>query len=479
MLFNSLDFLVFFPIVVMVYFALPFRFRWLFLLAASYYFYACWEPGYLLLIVASTLVDYIAGLGMGSTDNMRVRRRYLLMSLFCNFGLLFTFKYFNFFASNFEFLFDFYKLPRPVLRVLLPVGISFYTFQTLSYTIDVYRGERKPEKHLGYFALYVSFFPQLVAGPIERSTRLLPQFFVKHAFDYDRMRSGVLLMMVGFFKKLVIADRFSVYVNDVYNNPGKYHGMPVLAATYFFSFQIFCDFSGYSDIAIGAARVMGYDLMENFRRPYFAISISDFWRRWHISLSTWMRDYLYISMGGNRVSKLKWYRNLLLTFGLSGLWHGAGWTYIIWGTLHGVYLVTSIITLPVRTRLHELTRLTRFPRVHHLLKILITFHLVSVSWYLFRASSLSASRTLFMSTFQDLKLFDPAIFMPLNSVEVVVGVLAILVMESVHIFQARGSVESWLLRQSLPLRWGIYYAMFFAIVAFGKFSGQEFIYFQF
>jgi len=224
---------------------------------------------------------------------------------------------------------------------------------------------------------------------------------------------------------------------------------------------------------------MGYDLMENFRRPYFAISISDFWRRWHISLSTWMRDYLYISMGGNRVSKLKWYRNLLLTFGLSGLWHGAGWTYIIWGTLHGVYLVTSIITLPVRTRLHELTRLTRFPRVHHLLKILITFHLVSVSWYLFRASSLSASRTLFMSTFQDLKLFDPAIFMPLNSVEVVVGVLAILVMESVHIFQARGSVESWLLRQSLPLRWGIYYAMFFAIVAFGKFSGQEFIYFQF
>ncbi len=479
MLFNSLDFFVFFPIVVMVYFALPFRFRWAFLLAASYYFYACWEPGYLLLIILSTLVDYLAALGMGSTQELRVRKRYLWMSLCANFGLLFTFKYFNFFISSFEFLFDFYRVPLPALKVLLPVGISFYTFQTLSYTIDVYRGERAPERHLGYFALYVTFFPQLVAGPIERSTRLLPQFFEKHGFDYDRMRSGLLLMMVGFYKKLVIADRLSVYVNDVYNNPGKYHGMPIVVATYFFAFQVFCDFSGYSDIAIGSARIMGYDLMENFRRPFFGTSISDFWRRWHISLSSWLRDYLYISMGGSRVSKLKWYRNLLVTFGMSGLWHGAGWTYVIWGTLHGVYCVVSIITLPARTRLHELTGLTRVPRVHHVLKILITFHLVWISWYLFRANSLSASRTLFLSTFQDFSFLDPAVFEPFNSVEFVIAVLAILIMETVHVFQGRGSVEAWVLRQPLPLRWGIYYAMFFAIVAFGKFTEQEFIYFQF
>ncbi|HOD52534.1 MAG TPA: MBOAT family O-acyltransferase, partial [Candidatus Hydrogenedentes bacterium] len=346
MLFNSLQFVVFFPIVVMVYFALPFRFRWAFLLAASYYFYGCWRANYLVLLFASTILDYVAGLGIGSTNNPRVRTLFLLMSLIGNFGMLFTFKYFNFFTSNFEFLFDFYRIPKPALQVLLPVGISFYTFQTLSYTIDVYRGEQKPERHFGYFALYVTFFPQLVAGPIERSTRLLPQFFVKHDFDYERLRSGLLIMMVGFFKKLVIADRLSIYVDEVYNNPGKYHGLPVIAATYFFAFQIFCDFAGYSDIAIGSARIMGFELMQNFRRPYFATSISDFWRRWHISLSTWMRDYLYVALGGNRVSKLKWYRNLILTFVLSGLWHGAAWTFVIWGFFHGACLVTSILTMP-------------------------------------------------------------------------------------------------------------------------------------
>ncbi len=479
MLFNSLEFLVFFPIVVMVYFALPFRFRWVFLLAASYYFYACWEPGYLLLIVASTLVDYVAALGMGGTQELRVRRWYLAMSLACNFGLLFTFKYFNFFTSNFEFLFDFYRIPKPVLEVLLPVGISFYTFQTLSYTIDVYRGERAPERHLGYFALYVAFFPQLVAGPIERSTRLLPQFFVKHSFDYERMRSGLLLMMAGFFKKLVIADRLSVYVNEVYNNPDKYHGLPVIAATYFFAFQIFCDFSGYSDIAIGAARVMGYDLMENFQRPYFAISISDFWRRWHISLSTWMRDYLYISLGGNRVSKLKWYRNLVLTFVLSGLWHGADWTFVLWGLLHGVYLVTSILTLPARTRLHEFMGLARMPRVHRIWRMFVTFHLVLFSWVLFRANSLSDAGMLLRAMFRDFRLLDPALFQPMNAKEVIAGAVAILVMEFFHVCQSRGSVEQWFYRRPLPVRWAAYCGLLLCIVAFGKFISEAFIYFQF
>jgi len=479
MLFNSLQFVVFFPIVVMVYFALPFRFRWAFLLAASYYFYGCWRANYLVLLFASTILDYVAGLGIGSTNNPRVRTLFLLMSLIGNFGMLFTFKYFNFFTSNFEFLFDFYRIPKPALQVLLPVGISFYTFQTLSYTIDVYRGEQKPERHFGYFALYVTFFPQLVAGPIERSTRLLPQFFVKHDFDYERLRSGLLIMMVGFFKKLVIADRLSIYVDEVYNNPGKYHGLPVIAATYFFAFQIFCDFAGYSDIAIGSARIMGFELMQNFRRPYFATSISDFWRRWHISLSTWMRDYLYVALGGNRVSKLKWYRNLILTFVLSGLWHGAAWTFVIWGFFHGACLVTSILTMPARTRFHEFTGLARMPRVHHLWQIFVTFHLVLFSWVLFRANSMADFATLIRAMFRDFRLLDPALFLPMNSKEVVTGIAAIFLMEFFHLCESRGSVEQWLYRRTLTVRWAAYCGLVLSIITFGKFISEAFIYFQF
>jgi alginate O-acetyltransferase complex protein AlgI len=352
LLFNSLQFVFFFPAVVALYFATPARFRWVLLLAASYYFYAAWKPEYLVLIFASTTVDYACARGMGAWGSDRVRRLLLYASITANIGMLFAFKYLNFFSESARAVLAEFNIFHgvPTFDLLLPVGISFYTFQSLSYTIDVYRGQTKPERHFGIFALYVSFFPQLVAGPIERSYRLLPQFFEHRGFDGPRITSGLRLMLWGFFMKLVIADRLAVYVNEVYSNPQAFAPSTLLLATYFFAFQIFCDFAGYSSIAIGAARVLGYELMQNFNRPYFAASIREFWGRWHISLSTWFRDYLYLPLGGNRVERRRWYLNLLVVFIVSGLWHGAAWTFIVWGALHGSYLVVSLVTSGVRER---------------------------------------------------------------------------------------------------------------------------------
>ena len=321
MLFNSFEYFLFFPIVAMLYFGVPQRLRWVLLLAASYFFYMCWKPGYLLLIVASTLVDYWAGLGIGRATSVSGKRGYLAVSLTANLGLLFFFKYYNFFSDSLR---EFSRLWGGTLDIphsdfLLPVGISFYTFQTLSYTIEVYRGNKEPERHLGIFALYVAFFPQLVAGPIERAQRLLPQFREKHEFVYDRVVSGLKLIAWGLFKKVVIADRLAGVVDVVYGNVDAHSGPAFVVATVAFAFQIFCDFSGYTDIAIGSARVMGFELMTNFRRPYFAASIPDFWRRWHISLSTWFRDYVYVPLGGSRVSRSRWYGNLFIVFLVSGL----------------------------------------------------------------------------------------------------------------------------------------------------------------
>jgi alginate O-acetyltransferase complex protein AlgI len=343
MLFNSIQFLIFFPIVVILWFQLPQKWRNIFLLLASYYFYMCWKTEYLVLILLSTGVDYFAALKIQKSARMKKKKALLYLSLLINLGLLFGFKYFNFFSESMESFFKhiniFYETPH--FQVLLPVGISFYTFQTLSYTIDVYRSKTHAEKNFIDFALYVSFFPQLVAGPIERSYRLLPQIKKKHTFSRVRLYSGLRLMLWGFFQKVVIADRLAYYVNEVYNHSDLYHGWTIWVATFFFAFQIFCDFSGYTDIARGAARILGYDIMLNFRRPYFARSIRDFWQRWHISLSTWFRDYVYIPLGGNRVVRWRWYYNLLLTFVISGLWHGANWTFLFWGALHGLYLILS------------------------------------------------------------------------------------------------------------------------------------------
>ncbi len=343
MLFNSLHFILFFAVVVTIYFAIPRHTRLMFLLGASYYFYMCWNPKYLILIVISTLVNYCAAIGMANTHSVRLRKSYLISSIALNLGMLLLFKYYNFFIDSFEKVANELSIgvDLPYLHVLLPVGISFYTFQAMGYTIDVYNGNQKPESHVGRFALYVSFFPQLVAGPIERSGRLLPQFYQNHPFRYDQVKTGLKRMAWGFFKKMVIADRLAIYVDQVYNHPAEFYGFPVILATIFFAFQIYCDFSGYSDIAIGAAKVLGYDLMENFNAPYWANSIGDFWKRWHISLSTWFRDYLYIPLGGNRFGITRMYENLFLTFMVSGLWHGANWTFVLWGALHGFYVIVG------------------------------------------------------------------------------------------------------------------------------------------
>jgi len=484
MLFNSLHFLFFFPIVVGIYFAIPYRFRWVLLLIASYYFYMCWKIEYILLIIISTLIDYFAGLKMGEKQDKKERKKYLILSLLTNLGLLFAFKYFNFFNNSIRESFAYLNITYhiPSLKLLLPVGISFYTFQTLSYSFDVYRGKRKPEKHLGIFALYVAFFPQLVAGPIERSTHLIPQFYENYDFDYTRVTNGLKLMLWGFFKKLVIADRLAVLVNQIYNNPTDYSGLPLIIATYFFAFQIYCDFSGYSDIAIGASQVMGFKLMDNFNRPYFSKSISEFWKRWHLSLSTWFKDYLYIPLGGNQVSKYRLYSNILVVFLVSGLWHGANWTFIFWGALHGIYLVSSIKTISFRNKICKLFYLDKFPHLHKYFKILVTFHLVLFGWIFFRANSINEAYYIVTHLFSNLK-FNLSIFnektLGLGRFDFIIALLSILFMEVIHFTQRHKRMRQFLSEKPIWFRWSVYYIMTMAILLLGKFNLQKFIYFQF
>ena len=360
--------------------------RWGLLLFASYFFYAYWKIEYLALIIITTITSYAAALKLDALSEQDGRRKYpLYICLAINLAILFFFKYYNFAISSIHDVTQlFYKdISFSYIDLLLPVGISFYTFQTISYVIDVYRGEIKPERHFGIFALYVTFFPQLVAGPIERPSRLIPQFYVKNTFSWDDFYSGLLLIIWGFFLKIVIADRLAPYVNTVYSEPLLYSGGHFLLATYFFPIQIFCDFAGYSIIAVGCARVLGYDLMMNFRRPYLSISIQDFWSRWHISLSTWFRDYLYIPLGGNRLSPFRHSINVMTVFVVSGLWHGANWTFFLWGALNGWYLVLANWRRKIFS--NGVTKDKSFISIA--LSIFITFHLVCFAWIFFRANS--------------------------------------------------------------------------------------------
>lgn len=461
----------------MLYFALPQKWRWILLLIASYYFYMCWKVEYIFLIIFSTLIDYWCSLQMGKRPDKAYRRKFLMISLFTNLGLLFSFKYFNFVNGAFRELFHHYNLfyNVPAFNVLLPVGISFYTFQTLSYTINVYRGEKEAEKHLGIFALYVSFFPQLVAGPIERSTRLLPQFYRKFDFNTSRVVSGLQLMLWGFFKKLVVADRLSTYVNAVYNNQSHHNGTSFTLATIFFAFQIYCDFSAYSDIAIGSARVMGYDLMDNFRRPYFARTIREFWSRWHISLSTWFRDYLYIPLGGNRVVKWRWYYNLMITFVISGLWHGANWTFIVWGFLHGFFLVFALWSMPVRNRIIHSLRLDRHLALSNFINIPVTFFLVCVGWIFFRANNITDAFSIVYKIFT-----DPGHLFIGSYSTVVYGFIGILLLLGVEFEQEYKLLNLKLFNNpNVAIRYASYTALILLILLIGVFDGSQFIYFQF
>ncbi|QGU95839.1 MBOAT family protein [Clostridium bovifaecis] len=488
MLFNSFSFLIFFPIVTVLYFLIPYKYRWILLLAASYYFYMSWNPKYVVLILTTTFISYLSGMWIENTLNLKKKKAYLSFSILSNLAILFVFKYLNFFNDSFRQLFSYFHASYPIsnFKLLLPVGISFYTFQSLSYSIDVYRGTQKAERHFGIYALYLSFFPQLVAGPIERSDRLLPQFYKKHNFDYKRVTDGLKIMGWGFFKKVVIADRLAILVNTVYNNPTSYTGLPLIVATIFFAFQIFCDFSGYSDIAIGAAKVMGYDLMENFRSPYFSKNIAEFWRRWHISLSTWFKDYLYIPMGGSRVKKSRHFFNIFITFMVSGLWHGASWTFVIWGALHGIYQIVGALTKRFRESFADTIGLTKMPKLHKFIKALITFILVDFAWIFFRANSLSDALYVVKNLFRGLgdinslnRVVELLLSLGLDKTSFLVGIAAIAIMEMVHLLQRRNSIVDILNKQTALFRWVIYYVLIFTIMLFGVFEQSQFIYFQF
>jgi alginate O-acetyltransferase complex protein AlgI len=492
MLFNSTEFFIFFPVVVTLYFLTPFNRRWLILLLASYYFYASWKPAYTLILIVSTIVDYSCGRAMGRySDEDKVKRRpFLYLSLLSNLGILLLFKYYNFFNDSARDVADALNMgyAMPAFELLLPMGISFYTFQTMSYSIDVYHGRIRPERHLGVFALFVSFFPQLVAGPIERAGNLLGQLKGSHEFSYNRIVGGLKRMGWGFFKKIMIADNLALMVNQVYNNPTDYEGITLILATIFFAFQIYCDFSGYSDIAIGAAQVMGIRLMENFRRPYYSKSISEFWSRWHISLSSWFRDYLYIPLGGNRVIKWRWYYNLFITFLVSGLWHGANWTFVIWGALHGFYLVFAIVTAKQRDAMANSLGLTSRPTLYKWVQVLSVFALVLFSWVFFRANNIGEAFYILQSSFTGLgnisQLFSGAelnriLFMDQGFKVFAVSVVSILIMEIVHLLQRHGSVSQLISRRPAVVRWTLYYVAIIAVLLFGQFGHQEFIYFQF
>ncbi len=494
LLFNSLQFLIFFPIVVVLYFNMPYKWRVYFLLLASYYFYMCWRVSYILLIIASTLIDYFCAMAMEQEIGRQGRRKFLLISLVANLGLLFSFKYFNFFIGSAEQVLGafniFYHFPS--LKVLLPVGISFYTFQTLSYSIEVYRGKIAAERNLSRFALYVAFFPQLVAGPIERADRLLPQIGRDYDYDHGRTLEGLRQVIWGFFKKVVIADRLALLVNHVYSDPSSQSSPALLLATYFFAFQIYCDFSGYSDIAIGTARIMGIDLMKNFDRPYHSKSIHEFWSRWHISLSTWFRDYLYIPLGGNRVARSRWYANVMIVFLVSGLWHGANWTFVVWGMLHGLYMLVGELTLKLRKTVCRAVGLARLPGVHKALQVLITFHLVLLSWIFFRAQTISGAFDIIgrICRFEGAGEFWTAIttqgkaafMLGMGRYELAVAVLSIVTMELVHLFERRrDKLEKIPRTGEIPLwrKYVVSYLLILIILVFGEFSSNEFIYFQF
>ena len=433
-------------------------------------------PIYILILGFTIVIDYFAGIYIENTKGKR-RKLFLIFSLVANIGVLAIFKYYNFLNENFSFLMHGFGQPNPIpyLSILLPVGLSFHTFQAMSYTIEVYRGHQKAERHFGIYSLYVMFYPQLVAGPIERPQNLLHQFREKYDFDYKRVVEGLKLMLWGLFKKLVIADRLAIYVNTVYNNPEQHNGTTFILATIFFAFQIYCDFSGYSDIAIGTAKVMGFELMTNFNRPYFARNISEFWKRWHISLSTWFKDYLYVSLGGNRVSVPRWYFNLFFVFLISGLWHGANWTYIIWGALNGFYLIFAIVSQDFRNKINRLTGIEKLPWLNHLLQVSITFLLSCFAWIFFRANNVTDAFTIIRKILTS----KGSIFME-NPSMIIFSLLSIFMLIFVELkkefYKGEYSFfnnKNWLVRN-------LSYAMLIiTILLIGVFDGGQFIYFQF
>ena len=479
MLFNSFNFLIFFPAVVLVYFLIPQKVRYLWLLVTSYYFYMCWNPKYVLLLLFSTLVTFLGGLAI---ERFQAKKTFLSLTVIANLTVLFAYKYFDFAVDNLNWILGKFHIQAidPGFDILLPVGISFYTFQALGYTIDVYRKEIYAEKNFFKYALFVSFFPQLVAGPIERSKNLLKQVSEKHTFDYERMRKGLLIMLWGYFLKLVVADRAAIFVNAVYGDYASYGGVYIVVATLLFAVQIYCDFAGYSTIARGAALVMGFRLMENFEAPYFAKSVAEFWRRWHISLSGWFRDYLYIPLGGNRKGKWRKQLNTMIVFLVSGLWHGASWNYVIWGGLNGLYQVVGMWRQELKKKISG--------REQYGGSVMLTFLLVDFSWLFFRADSMTDAVAMLKSIFtvRNFHVFtDGGLFrLGLNNYHFLFLLFAIFILWITDFFKYKNvDMFEKIENQNVVLRFCVYMSLFCMVVLFGvygvDYEASQFIYFQF
>lgn len=481
MLFNTVHFALFFVLVLALFFATPPRFRHAVLLAASYYFYMCWRVKYVAVIIAITLIDYFAARQIERTTSPLRRKLFLIASLISNLGLLVAFKYTDFFLGTFQtaaaalgLTFD-----VPLLHWLLPVGISFHTFQAISYTVEVYRRTVPAETSLLRYALYVAFFPQMVAGPIERPGNLLPQFRHVQHISFESVRSGSQKILWGAFKKVVIADTLATFVNRAYENPHSYSGPILLIATVFFAFQIYCDFSGYSEMAVGIAEVMGFRLMINFRQPYLSQSIAEFWRRWHISLSSWFRDYVYIPLGGNRTSQGRAVFNVVVVFLLSGLWHGANWTFVVWGGLHGLYIVLGKVATPFRKACIRVCGLDPHSTWLSVTRSLWTFTLVLVAWVFFRAKSTGDAFYIISTVNQKWSLRMPDLFaMGLTRFQFTTALVMVVILITVEYLMSKPQVAAPIWCRP-AFRLTAYASCFYAIVCFGVFEGLDFIYFQF
>ena len=490
MLFNSYGFLGFFPVVCIFYYFIPIRFRYLFLLAASLFFYMCWNPKYVLLLLTSISITYLSGLLIEGTENIGRKKLFVWLSFLSNLGILFFFKYFNFAAASLSRALQLIHLQPLNLSfdVLLPVGISFYTFQALSYTVDVFRGEIRAERNYFRYALYVSFFPQLVAGPIERSKNLLSQINAPRKLDWERVQSGLIQMLYGYFQKVMISDNAAVIVDQVYDNFHSYGSVELVLATLLFAVQIYCDFGGYSNIAIGAARILGFDLMDNFNAPYLSMSVAEFWRRWHVSLSSWFRDYVYIPLGGNRKGRIRKYVNLIIVFFASGLWHGASWHFVAWGVINGFYQIAGEVLTPARSYFMKLLHIDPNSFSRKVRKTVLTFLLISFSWIFFRASGIHQAFEIIGRIWNDPDLWvltDGSLFqLGLRSGQFHVLEASILVMGLVDLCKSRGiRLVSFLQKQECWFRWGICLLLLLWILIYGRygagFDESQFIYFQF
>ncbi len=482
MLFNSIEFLIFFPIVIIGFFLLPHRFRKYFLLAASCYFYMSFIPKYMLILITTTLIDFFGALGAQKArdnDKKKLSTAIFVTAITLNIGMLVFFKYLGLLEDTINFFGKMIDMRTVVLPdVILPIGISFHTFQSMGYLIDVYTGKEKAEKNFIDFSLFLMFFPQLVAGPIERSSNLFSQLKEEHFIEYENFSYGGKMMLWGMFKKVVVADNLAMFADSVFNNVESYSGFGLVIGILAFTVQIYCDFSGYSDIAIGAARIMGIRLMKNFDTPYFSKSVPEFWRRWHISLSTWFKDYVYIPLGGNRVKKPRWVFNQLVTFGISGIWHGASFTFVFWGLLNGIYIVISRFITPIRDRIKSIIHLNKVPKINSALSMLTTFCLISVTWVFFRANSFADAfyvmGNLFSKTVCDFPhIADLRIYVAIGASVLLFTVDALTKSERVvTAFTAKN-------KSAQIVRIVSYALLLLIIVIFGAYDNKSFIYFQF